>query len=344
MTYSGDGTLSVQNNAVIDNKAGGLFDIQGDSRITLSGIVAFTNTGTVQRSVSTGSASIEIPFDNNSLVEVKTGTLKLIKDGNASGNFNVSLGATLEFGGGTHTLDGSSSLSSAGSVTFTGAIVNFSGSYPLTGNTTISGGTVNFDSAVTIAFSLFTLNSGTVNFNAAVIIPSVIFNDGTLSGSGELTVTTALNWSDGTMSGSGKTIIPSSGVMTLSSTNEKFLSVRTVENSGMVNYTGSGELDMRDAATFTNQAIGLFDMQVDALIEHGFGAAPTFDNQGTFQKSGGPGTATVGVPFNNSSPVKVQNGTLSFTLGGTSSGNSMLTPDRHSTSGVGRTPWMAVRA
>ena len=303
VNYSGSGTLDMRDGSTFTNQSIGLFDMQVDALIEhgFGAAPTFDNQGTFQKSGGPGTATVGVPFNNSSPVKVQNGTLSFTLGGSSSGNFDVDAGQTLNFGGGTHTLDGSSSVTGAGDVTFSSGTTSIGGGYTLTGNTII--------------------NSGTVNFDSTVSVPTVTFNDGTLSGTGELTVTGALSWSDGSMSGTGKTVIASGGVMTLSSTNEKFLSVRTLENFGTVDFTSTGTLFLENGATFTNQSIGLFDMQVNGFIDYNTGTLPTFDNLGTFQKSGGTGTATVDVTLDNSSPVQVQSGTLSFTRGGTSSGN-----------------------
>src|SRR5438445_7866089 len=56
------------------------------------------------------------------------------------------LGSGLVFGGGTHTLTASSSITGGGTVSITTGTVNEAGTYNIGGVTQISGGTVNFSS------------------------------------------------------------------------------------------------------------------------------------------------------------------------------------------------------
>ncbi len=83
---------------------------------------------------------------------------------------------------------------------------------------------------------------------------------------------------------------------------------------------------MNSGAVFNNQTGGTFDAQNDVQIFRGTGALSTFNNAGTFQKSAGTGTTTIGgasfpVAFNNTGTVTVLTGTVAIAGGGTSSGS-----------------------
>src|ERR1700687_325377 len=127
---------------------------------------------------------------------------------------------------------------------------------------------------------------------------------GTLTGSGNLTVSSLMNWT-GTISGSGQLAIPFGATLNIPGAN---LSGRTVNNDGTVVMTGT--FYITGGAVFNNRA--LFDIQSDNPIR-GDG---TFNNTGTgtFRKSMGSGTGGVesGPTFNNAGAVQVQTGTLSF--------------------------------
>src|SRR5438477_12772969 len=57
----------------------------------------------------------------------------------------------LNFAGGTMTLESNSTLTAAGTVSFSGATVDVNGSYTVSGSTAISGGTANFNGNATSA-------------------------------------------------------------------------------------------------------------------------------------------------------------------------------------------------
>ena len=91
--------------------------------------------------------------------------------------------AQLDFGGGTHTLNASASLSGTGTISCSAGIVNFSGTSALTGTNLIDGGTLNFSNATPAVVGALTISSGT------------------LGGSGLVAASGPLNWSGGTISG-----------------------------------------------------------------------------------------------------------------------------------------------
>jgi len=124
-----------------------------------------------------------VPFNNFGTVEADSGTLSL-QGGGLNGGVNAALGAgELDFGGGTHTLNASASLSGTGTIGCSSGIVNFSGTSALTGTNLIDGGTLNFSNATPAVVGALTISSGA------------------LGGSGQVAASGPLNWSGGTISG-----------------------------------------------------------------------------------------------------------------------------------------------
>src|SRR5262249_50323412 len=145
------------------------------------------------------------------------------------------------------------------------------------------------------------------------------FSSGTLTGTGDVTVTGPLSWTGGTMSGSGHT--RAQGGMTLSGSDYKYLDGRTLDNSGTATWAGSGLIYTYNRAVWNNLPGSTLDAQSDTtFFFSGIGALATFNNQGTFKKSVGSGTTSVEVVFNNSGTLDVQSGTVSLRRGGTSGG------------------------
>ena len=110
--------------AVFHNASGATVDIQGDldlrTQIASGSPPLFENHGTVRKSAGAGTALIQVPFDNRGTVRVESGTLRLLRDGNSTGAFEVSGGAELQFAGGTHLLNSGSSVTGAGAMTVDG--------------------------------------------------------------------------------------------------------------------------------------------------------------------------------------------------------------------------------
>src|SRR5947207_9962195 len=77
--------------------------------------------------------------------------------------------------------------------------------------------------------------AGTYTCNAAATVDTINLS-GLLTGTGTVTITTALNWTGGQMSGTGKTLILPAAVATISTASQKTLSNgRTFDNQGTVN-------------------------------------------------------------------------------------------------------------
>src|SRR2546427_10012097 len=127
-------------------------------------------------------------------------------------------------------------------------------------------------------------------------------SSGTLSGSGDVTVTGSLNWSGGTMSGSGRTIIASGGTLNLNNTTHDLN--RWLQNDGTATWT-AGVLQM-SGGTFTKN--GSFTANSAATLNcYGTGGINVFNNAGTFIKQGAGMAAffvsSTGVSFNNHGAV-----------------------------------------
>ncbi len=105
----------------------------------------------------------------------------------------------------------------------------------------------------------FSLSSGTLNLNgttSSVVNNSFSQSGGTLSGTGEIIINNNYNWTSGTQSGSGKTTLK--GTTNISTTNDKWVDTRTIENQGTVTWT-NGEIYLYNGANWNNTATGVFD-------------------------------------------------------------------------------------
>ncbi len=292
MTVSG-GEVRGLNGAVFNNGANGLVDFQGDLLFynPFGGSVVFNNAGTVQKSGGTGATTIGMTFNNNGALNAQSGTLSLTADGDSHGTFDAAAGATLNFSGAPMTLESNSTVTAAGTVSFSGnADVSVNGGYSAS-NTVISGATANFNSNVTL--SNVTLSGG-------------------LGGSGTVTVSGTLNWTGGGMAGGGTTVIASGATVAVSGGNVKTFGPRTLNNSGTMTASG-GEVRGLNGAVFNNGASGLVDFQGDLIFYNPFGGSVVFNNSGTVQKSGGTGATTIGMTFNNNGALNVQSGTINVT-------------------------------
>jgi hypothetical protein len=287
------GRMNVAHGTFINN---GVFDAQADNFFeSFGGINAYNNAGTFTRTVGTGSATFNIPFNNSGTVIVSSGTLVLNAGGASSGTFVANASSMLRFGGGTQVATGAR-VSGAGTVDFLSGTTSFdlTSSYAVTGMTNVSGGTASFG------------NNATTNALSLTI--------GNIAGAGTLTASGLGTWIDGSMTGAGTTIFGPLSALTISGPNEKGLS-RNVVTNGVATWT-TGRMNVGNG-TFTNN--GVFDAEADNFFES-FGGINAYNNAGTFTRTVGTGSATFNIPFNNSGTVLVSSGTLALSTGGSSSG------------------------
>jgi hypothetical protein len=157
-TWTG-GNINCSNGTVLQNQTGALFDIQTDDQIVGSGV--FDNAGTVTKSAGAGTAWVQLPFNNTGTVNANSGVLMLSGGGTGSGTFNAAVGCNLDFGG-NHTWNDGATFSGQGVTRIR------------------NGGTVSTAGAGAGA----TLSAG----HTLQIGLDANWEDGTLSGSGKLTV------------------------------------------------------------------------------------------------------------------------------------------------------------
>ncbi len=323
-TYSG-GTITMNTPATIRNAAGRTFDMQFDGAFNWSSgavVPLFENDGTFTKSGGTGTANMHVAFDNDGTVSIQTGRLDAYQYGattTSDGRFEIAAPAVLELRNGTYNLTETSEVAGAGVLEGSGATVNVGGAYPHSGTLLVSGSAVNLTPAPTVATMRVTggvLNLATGATDATVANLQLI--GGTLTGPGDVTITGPTTWSGGTMSGTGTTF--TNGLLTMNGTTRTL--ARTLENNAGTVYT-AGTLTMNSPSRFHVPAGQTFDMQFDGTINWGSGSdVPTFDNDGTFTKTGGTGTGGMFVAFPN-------DGTVAVNTGGSTS--TSTTPRRRAT-------------
>ena len=262
-------------------------------------------------------------------VDVQTGTLGLSGGGtDTSATFTSETGATLNFGG-THTLDSASSVGGAGTVGFVapGDTIAMAATYDVTGTTIdrSGAGTVNFTGTIASIGATLMSQSGTLNFGTNAIDPTALtITGGTLTSTAAMTVSGLATLSGGTISGSGA--VSANGGILFSLANANFtLDGRTLTNPAGQTATWSGfnsAIVLSDGAVIDN--LGTFQDESTAAhdVQNGAGAAGTFNDVGSFIKSGSSseGDIILGVSFNvTGGTVDVQMGTLGLFGGGTDS-------------------------
>ncbi len=313
ITLSSNAYFYMNTGGSIVNASGALLDFQGNT-YGIYGIVntlTVTNSGTFRRSTSSGTVTIyNIVFTNTSpgTVQVQTGKLDLSTSGSSAntGAFNISGGATIDFGGtATRTISGA--VTGAGIVIFSGGTTSLTGTYTIS-NTTVSGGTVNFNQASTQTLANLTLSGGT------------------LAGTADINITTLFDMNSGTMAGGGTTTLANGATGTFD--NSYLTLMRPFVNNGDITLSSNAYFYMNTGASLTNSSTGTIDIQHNTYAVYGQVNTLTFVNTGTLMRSTSSGTATLyNIVFTNTSPgsVQVQAGTLDLNTAGSSANTGAFT-------------------
>ncbi len=237
--WNDTGDITAGQGATFSNQ--GDFIILGDVSFLTGGgaIPTFVNQGTLTKTGGLGPAIFASAFDNSGTVNVNSGQMEFTGGGTSSGTLNVVANAGVEFGGGMHVYDGSSSISGAGTVIFSGGSVDIGGGYTVTGPTQING--------------------GTANFNVATSIPSLDLSAGALGGTGAIAITSDLTWTGGQQIGTGATTIASSASLDISGIEAKTLT-RTLNNDGAATWSEMGDIDDAQSGALINNS-GSFSIQ-----------------------------------------------------------------------------------
>src|SRR5579871_2217634 len=281
------------------------------------------NSGTWQKTGnSSGNDTISVAFSTtNGTVSIQNGVLNLTGGGTDTGASYQGAGS-IQFGGGTRTLDSASSVTSG--VIFSGGTTTVNGTYNAS-STTVNGGTANLLGTIT-GLGATTISGGTLNLsNASTTATSLAESGGTLTGSGLLTVSGAANFSGNsteTGSGAGSETKAQSGA-TFAGGTTLTLSARTLDLQGTSSTTGASNnfndiINLNNGSSLTVDTGATFTDATTAgggnalLIQSTAGTAGTVTNLGTWQKTGN-GKSVVNVAFSNSGSINAQQGTLQLT-------------------------------
>lgn len=224
---------------------------------------------------------------------------------------------------GSHTFNAGNTLSGGGHYIVTG---DWEGGVPINGTVIVNSGTTLELSSGYITGTNTFAGAGTISWTGSTIQETTTIDNGT-----------TLNWVQGVIGdgwGAGQysqhilNIAPTAHV-NISGSGYKSMN-GTLNNAGNIVWVDSGSIIA--SGTFNNS--GTFDVQGDAQIQAAqwYSSYVPFDfnNTGIFTKSGGTGTASLGlgvgrtygyVNFSNDGTVNVNTGTLYIGGGGSSAGN-----------------------
>ncbi len=289
--WQDNGPFYIGAGAAFTNAAGATFEAQGGATLWWSTQPpgSFVNRGTFRKS---GAARTRLlnPFENAGALEVAGGELQLEGDSTHTGT--LAGAGLLILQSGSHRFEAGSAVRAE--------------------NLEIGGGTTTVLGE--FGATSFTVVNGTIHFDAPT--PAVIQGyrqaGGVTQGAGDIRIDGAVAWTAGTMAGAGTTF--ADGGITLSGNPVKTLN-RNMISSGDTLWIDSGPFYIGNGATFTNAPGAAFDAQSDGTIWWSAAPAGTFDNRGTFLKSGA-GTKIVQVAFANSGRLEQTAGLLRFPTGG----------------------------
>jgi phage baseplate assembly protein gpV len=340
-TVSGE-SITLLNSATIRNRTGATWNQTSNANITVgdsvSPIPRFNNDGTLTQTAGSGVSTIQAVFNNTGAVQVNKATLDLVNGGvcNATcpGTWTVASGATLQFDTpptqkfALSGAMGGTGSAGAGAVNFASGNEILSGNYNISGGTTVNTATVNFNGTVSNTGAL-TVNSGVAVFATTsvvtVTVPAMTLNGGTLAANDSFTVTGLLTWSGGSMctvytSQPGSCAASSTPGTTTAGGGISFgagnaiLDSRILNNTQTATMTSAISLNLLDSATVNNKSGATWNLAADANL---YGFTGTFNNSGTFEKTGGTSTTLVQPVFNHTGTVLANAATLDFNGGGT---------------------------
>ncbi len=150
--YVLDGDVfSQQYGATVDNEINHYIDFKGDATWDGDGTTTIDNTGTLEKTAGTGTATVTygVALVNDGIVTVSSGTLDLEGGGTATGAFSAAAQTTLEFGHSSWAFNSTSNVTGAGTVEFAQdywpSYFNANSIYNVTGATVVdSSNQVNF--------------------------------------------------------------------------------------------------------------------------------------------------------------------------------------------------------
>ena len=274
----GDGTGV---NAKITNSASGTYTINGDYGVSQGAASAsIVNAGSFQKTAGSGSSLVGVSFTDTGTISVASGNLQF---NGPSNSFSGAISGAGQFalgGGGGHAIN-------AGATITTGTFgVYDNGTIVTLGENLTYANTFNQGYG-----SVINLNGHTLTLSGTASFFNQNFGTPTVNGSG-------------TLATNGTTF---ANIFVLGGT------VNWI-NGGVVTQNGQNQIGdgSANAATFTNQASGHFNIANDTSLERGSAATSSFVNAGVLAKTGGAGTSFVDVNVADTGTVSVASGALDF--------------------------------
>ena len=184
---------------------------------------------------------------------------------------------------------------------------------------------VTFDTGTTSVLSInseetLNVNGGSLNITSTLQpseIATLNLSNGEFAGAGSLTITNLFHWTGGQLNGpntTATTTIPAGSRWQLDGASSKHLFARTLTNNSTtpVNWTG-GNLYLSSGGLLVNGVGATINLNGDQDLSWYAGAEPTFNNAGTFAKTGGSADGYIDTTVNNSGTMAANSGFCSST-------------------------------
>ena len=291
-----------------------------------------------------GTTDVELAATNDITVDAavnwnSANSLSLFAENNLTVNAGIS-----NMGSGGLTFDVGNKLNVNANIRLAGGALNVmatranfnAGTTTMAASAFFNGGMTTFNTGSTYNVSGLTeINNATVNFNESVSISDLNLFEGSIGGTGDLTITGAFDWAGGNIANGG--LLTTRGVTTVQRGGGSASIARDWNNTGRVELIGGIVLR---GARFTNQAGGEVNIAAGSGI-FGRGGQGSFINAGTLNFDPNANTrntlevlldsptfafnilnenATIGVLFDNNGTVNVRSGELIFSAGNTETG------------------------
>ena len=304
----------------------------GEATLAGAGIVATSGKTTVlDQSYYTAAQLNEATWQNSGTV-TDAGVISLSStsfiDNQAAGIFNLTTDDATLGGGAGNTFNNAGTLAKTGGTetSVVAAILNN------TGTVRASSGILDFTDGGSLGGTFATSNAATIElgggtfgtvFAAATVAGNILVSGAALSPTIGSTMT--LSGTDTFGGGNGGVTLGGGGIVATSGTTTIIdhdyytvaqLNGATWQNSGTVN--DGVVVSLSSAATIDNTANGIFNLTSDDGSISG-GSGNTFNNAGTFAKTGGVGFSNVDATFDNTGTINASSGTIDFhdAVGGT---------------------------
>ncbi|HKS23076.1 MAG TPA: hypothetical protein VJZ76_09790 [Thermoanaerobaculia bacterium] len=288
-TLGGSATLTLPNGGTW---AGGTMSGSGTTlnQSTLSVTAPVALTGRTLQNAGTLNVNADIAGNgtiNNAGTLNTSSNSSIAPTVNSSGTLYANGPSTvIDFSGGTPSISGS--LAGTGKFRFSGAAATVTGAW--------SGQRIE-------------VAGGSVAFNSDGTFPDLTLSGGTLTGSGNVTVTGPATWSGGTIAGSGALTFDANANVTMPGDVGAATLSRALSNKGTITFAAASNGLLIDGVAITND--GTFDIQSTQPITVSPNTPP-FANSGTLKKSAGINLMQFAAPLANSGTVRIETGAIQF--------------------------------